>query len=102
MNLVRFEPWSLADLVQRDFDRLAGRRFGRDTVETPDGIVGGDTAPFPRGNVVSLRAGDQFKRHPVGVQEGQDHLAKATLPLKDQSAALLQPVFPEVEGSLWN
>lgn len=35
MNLVRFEPWSLADLVQRDFDRLAGRRFGRDSAETP-------------------------------------------------------------------
>lgn len=35
MNLVRFEPWSLADLVQRDFDRLAGRRSGRDTVKTP-------------------------------------------------------------------
>jgi HSP20 family protein len=35
MNLVRFEPWSLADLVQRDFDRFAGRRYGRDTVETP-------------------------------------------------------------------
>lgn len=35
MNIVRFEPWSLADLVQRDFDRLAGRRLDRDTVETP-------------------------------------------------------------------
>lgn len=34
MNLVRFEPWSFADLVQRDFDRLAGRRVGRDSVET--------------------------------------------------------------------
>jgi HSP20 family protein len=27
MNLVRFEPWTIADLVQRDFDRLPGRRF---------------------------------------------------------------------------
>ncbi|MDJ0813383.1 MAG: Hsp20/alpha crystallin family protein [Woeseiaceae bacterium] len=35
MNLVRFDPWSIADLVQRDFDRLAGRRPGRDTVDTP-------------------------------------------------------------------
>ena len=25
MSLVRFEPWSLVDLLQRDFDRLAGR-----------------------------------------------------------------------------
>jgi HSP20 family protein len=35
MNLVRFEPWSIADLMQRDFDRLATRRFGRSDVETP-------------------------------------------------------------------
>ncbi len=35
MNLVRFDPWSIADLVQRDFDRLAGRRPGHDTVDTP-------------------------------------------------------------------
>lgn len=25
MNLVRFEPWSIVDLVQRDLDRLAAR-----------------------------------------------------------------------------
>ena len=35
MNLVRFEPWSIADLMQRDFDRLAGRRFGHSDLETP-------------------------------------------------------------------
>ena len=35
MNLVRFDPWSFADLVQRDFDRVAGRRFARDDVESP-------------------------------------------------------------------
>ncbi|NIV17077.1 MAG: Hsp20 family protein [Woeseiaceae bacterium] len=29
MNLVRFEPWSIVDLVQRDFDRLAGHRLRR-------------------------------------------------------------------------
>jgi len=27
MNITRFEPWSLFDAVQRDFDRLAGRRL---------------------------------------------------------------------------
>jgi len=26
MNLVRFEPWSVNDLLRRDFDRLAARR----------------------------------------------------------------------------
>ena len=26
MNLVRFEPWSISDLMQRDFDRLNTRR----------------------------------------------------------------------------
>ena len=35
MNLVRFEPWSIGDLMQRDFDRFATRRFARDGVETP-------------------------------------------------------------------
>ena len=35
MNLVRFEPWSIADLMQRDFDQLAARRYGRNDVETP-------------------------------------------------------------------
>ena len=35
MNLVRFEPWSLFDQMQRDFGRLPGRQFVRDDVETP-------------------------------------------------------------------
>ncbi len=35
MNPVRFDPWSLADLMQRDFDRYASRRFGHSDVETP-------------------------------------------------------------------
>ena len=26
MSLIRFEPWSLADVMQRDFDRLSGQR----------------------------------------------------------------------------
>lgn len=34
MNLVRFEPWSIFDLMQRDFDRFAGRPLGRSDVET--------------------------------------------------------------------
>lgn len=28
MNITRFEPWSLFDALQRDFDRMAGRRVG--------------------------------------------------------------------------
>jgi HSP20 family protein len=35
MNLVRFEPWSLFDQMQRDYSRLPGRNFGRSDVETP-------------------------------------------------------------------
>ncbi len=35
MNLVRFEPWSIADLMQRDFDRFAVRRAGHNDVEMP-------------------------------------------------------------------
>jgi HSP20 family protein len=27
MNITRFEPWSLFDVLQRDFDRMAGRRM---------------------------------------------------------------------------
>lgn len=34
MNLVHFEPWSLVDLVHRDFDRLAGRPYRRIGDET--------------------------------------------------------------------
>jgi len=28
MNITRFEPWSLFDALQRDFDRMGGRRIG--------------------------------------------------------------------------
>jgi len=35
MNLVRFEPWSIADLVQRDLDRIQARRSDRGGPETP-------------------------------------------------------------------
>ena len=35
MNLVHFEPWSIADLMRRDFNRLASHRLGRTDVETP-------------------------------------------------------------------
>ena len=33
MNLTRFEPWSLVDLMHRDLDRLASRRLGRNDDE---------------------------------------------------------------------
>ena len=35
MSRIRFEPWSLADLVQRDLDRVGARRAGRAEAETP-------------------------------------------------------------------
>jgi len=35
MNLVRFEPWSIADLVERDLNRIQGRRSGRVDPDTP-------------------------------------------------------------------
>jgi HSP20 family protein len=35
MNIVRFEPWSIADLVQRDLDRIQARRGVRAGPETP-------------------------------------------------------------------
>ena len=35
MNLVRFEPWSIADLVQRDLNRSGQRRFAHSDAETP-------------------------------------------------------------------
>lgn len=28
MNIARFEPWNLIDLLHRDLDQIAGRRFG--------------------------------------------------------------------------
>lgn len=38
MKLVRFEPWSLVDMMQCDVDRMAGRRLRRDNtaVSTAD------------------------------------------------------------------
>ncbi len=54
MNVTRFEPWSLVNLLHRDLDQLAERRFGRiadgeqgvfdwmpavDVVEEKDGFV---------------------------------------------------------------
>lgn len=35
MNLVRFEPWSIEDLLRSDFGRLTTRRFPRENIETP-------------------------------------------------------------------
>ena len=35
MNLVRFEPWSIADLVQRDLNRIQARRAVPAGPETP-------------------------------------------------------------------
>ncbi len=34
MNLVRFDPWSMVDLMQRDFDRYAPRRYSSDASES--------------------------------------------------------------------
>lgn len=34
MNLTRFEPWSLVDLMHRDLDRIATRRFGNGDTES--------------------------------------------------------------------
>ena len=41
MNLVRFEPWSLSDMIQCDFDRRAGRRMRRDNA----GVSAADWRP---------------------------------------------------------
>ena len=35
MHLTRFQPWSVLDLMQRDFDRVAAHRFGQSDVENP-------------------------------------------------------------------
>lgn len=35
MNLTRFEPWSIVDLLHRDLDRIAQSRFGGDDTESP-------------------------------------------------------------------
>lgn len=34
MNLTRFEPWSVVDLLHRDLDRIASRRFGDSNGDT--------------------------------------------------------------------
>ncbi|MGH8195532.1 MAG: Hsp20/alpha crystallin family protein [Woeseiaceae bacterium] len=33
MNVTRFEPWTLLNLLQRDLDRFAGRRYGADDID---------------------------------------------------------------------
>jgi len=35
MQLTRFEPWSIVDLLHRDLDRVALSRFGNDENENP-------------------------------------------------------------------
>lgn len=35
MNLVRFEPWSIVDLMQRDFDRMANRPYQSGNGDAP-------------------------------------------------------------------
>ena len=35
MNLTRFEPWSLVDLMHRDLDRIATRRLAHGDAENP-------------------------------------------------------------------
>lgn len=34
MNLTRFEPWSIVDLLHRDLDRIAARRFPLDNEDS--------------------------------------------------------------------
>jgi HSP20 family protein len=35
MNIARFEPWSIVDLLHRDLDRIATNRFGSGETENP-------------------------------------------------------------------
>ncbi len=44
MNITRFEPWGLIDLLHRDLDQIAGRRFGHITRDT-DGSSVADWVP---------------------------------------------------------
>jgi hypothetical protein len=44
MNITRFEPWGLIDLLHRDLDQIAGRRFGLATSDT-DGSSVADWVP---------------------------------------------------------
>ena len=39
MNITRFEPWSLFDVLQRDLDRAAGRRINSATPPDGDGSI---------------------------------------------------------------
>ncbi|MDX1403257.1 MAG: Hsp20/alpha crystallin family protein [Woeseiaceae bacterium] len=44
MNIARFEPWSLIDMLHRDLDQIAGRRFGM-TNEENGGATVADWVP---------------------------------------------------------
>ena len=35
MNIARFEPWSVVDLLHRDLDRIANRRYATGDAENP-------------------------------------------------------------------
>ena len=35
MNLARFEPWSIVDLMHRDLDTIANRRYGQNDADNP-------------------------------------------------------------------
>lgn len=39
MNVTRFEPWTLINLLHRDLDRIAGRRFGAGDIDHGDSPV---------------------------------------------------------------
>lgn len=43
MNMTRFEPWGLFDLLHRDLDEIAGRRFG--AAIPADGNLASDWVP---------------------------------------------------------
>ena len=43
MNVTRFEPWGLFDLLHRDLDEIAGRRFG--AAIPADGNLAADWVP---------------------------------------------------------
>ena len=39
MNVTRFEPWSLINLLHRDLDQIAGRRYGYGNTDDVDNTV---------------------------------------------------------------
>jgi HSP20 family protein len=45
MNLRRYEPWTLVNLLHRDLDRIAGRHFGLTDEADEDGRAVADWAP---------------------------------------------------------